>query len=146
VLSPEAQADRSRGYLTVVGRLAPGVTVAAAEQRLQAILVQQRRAFPDSHAKREVSVRTFTEGFGDEGAGPFVAVWQVAAFVLLLVACANVANLLLARNTEREREFSVRLALGASGGRLARRCSWKARCWRPRRPRWPSPWRGRPWE
>jgi predicted permease len=120
VLSPEAQADRSRGYLTVLGRLAPGVTMAAAEQRLQAILVEQRRAFPDSHAKREVSVRTFTEGFGDAGAGPFVAVWQVAAFVLLLVACANVANLLLARNTEREREFSVRLALGASGGRLAR--------------------------
>ncbi len=90
------------------------------KQRLQAILVEQRRAFPDSHAKREVSVRTFTDGFGDEGAGPFIAVWQIAAFVLLLVACANVANLLLARNTEREREFSVRLALGASGGRLAR--------------------------
>ena len=119
-LAPEAQAERARGYLMVVGRLAPGVTVAAAEQRLQAILVQQRRAFPDSHARREVSVRTFTDGFGDPGAGPFVAVWQVAAFVLLLVACANVANLLLARNTEREREFSVRLALGASGGRLAR--------------------------
>jgi len=119
-LTPGAQAERARGYLTVVGRLAPGVTVAAAEQRLQAILVEQRRAFPDSHAKREVSVRTFTDGFGDEGAGPFIAVWQIAAFVLLLVACANVANLLLARNTEREREFSVRLALGASGGRLAR--------------------------
>ena len=119
-LTPEAQAERARGYLTVVGRLAPGATVEAAEQRLQAILVEQRRAFPDSHAKREVSVRTFTDGFGDQGAGPFVAVWQIAAFVLLLVACANVANLLLARNTEREREFSVRLALGASGGRLAR--------------------------
>jgi putative ABC transport system permease protein len=119
-LTPEAQAERTRGYLTVVGRLAPGVSVTASEQRLQAILVEQRRAFPDSHAKREVSVRTFTDGFGDQGAGPFVAVWQIAAFVLLLVACANVANLLLARNTEREREFSVRLALGASGGRLAR--------------------------
>ncbi len=119
-MTPEARSQRSRGYLMVVGQLAGGVTVQASEQRLQAMLAAQRRAYPDTHAKREVSVRSFTEGFGDPGAGPFMIVWQVAAIVLLLVACANVANLLLARNTEREREFSVRLALGASGARLAR--------------------------
>jgi putative ABC transport system permease protein len=103
----------------VVGRLRPSITAAQAEQRLKAILADQRRRFPETHEKRQVSAFSFTEGFGDPGAGPFVAVWQAAAFVLLLVACANVANLLLARNTERQREFSVRLALGASGGRLA---------------------------
>ena len=117
--TPETGAERRRGYLIVVGRLAAGVEPPQAEARLQAILGEQRRAFPESHARRAVSVFGFTEGFGDPGAGPFIVVFQVAAVVLLLVACANVANLLLARNTEREREFAVRLALGASGGRLA---------------------------
>ena len=118
VFTPETRAERSRGWLMVVGQLQPGTTVEQAEGRLKAILAGQQRRFPDTHGAREVSVFTFTQGYGDPGAGPFIVVWQVAAFVLLLVACANVANLLLARNTERQREFAVRLALGASGGRL----------------------------
>jgi putative ABC transport system permease protein len=118
VLTPETRAERTRGWLMVVGQLQPGTPVEQAEARLDAILADQQRRFPDTHATREVSVFTFTEGYGDPGAGPFIAVWQVAAVVLLLVACANVANLLLARNTERDREFAVRLALGASRGRL----------------------------
>lgn len=118
-LPPSAQADRNRGNLIIVGRLAPGATLQHADARLQAILAGQRRAFPETHARRQVSVRSFTEGFGDPGAGPFVAVWQLAAALLLLVACANVANLVLARNAEREREFAIRLALGAGSGRIA---------------------------
>jgi putative ABC transport system permease protein len=118
-LPPDARADRARGGLMVVGRLRGETTVEAAERRLAAILVQQKRAFPDTHAKREVSVRSFTDGFRDPGSGPFLAVWQIAALLLLLVACANVVNLVLARNTEREREFAVRLALGASSRRIA---------------------------
>ena len=114
----ETRVERARGYLMVVGRLRPGVTPPQAEHRMAAIVAAERKAFPETHSKREVSVYGFTEGFGDPGAGPFAGVFQIAAFVLLLVACANVANLLLARNTEREREFAVRLALGASGGRL----------------------------
>lgn len=119
-LAPDVAAGRGRGWLIVVGGMAPGVTPAQVDARLQAILADQRRAFPGTHETREVSVYTFRDGMGDPGAGPFILVWQVAAIVLLLVACANVTNLLLARNTEREREFSVRLALGASGARLAR--------------------------
>jgi predicted permease len=118
VLEPEARAERARGWLIVVGRLADGMDAGRAEQRMQAIVAEQRRRFPETHEKRLVSVFGFTEGLGDAAAGPFIVVWQIAAVVLLLVACANVANLLLARNTEREREFAVRLALGASGGRL----------------------------
>ena len=119
--TPEARGDRTDQHLMVVAQLAPGVSAEASEQRLLAILAQQKKAYPETHARREVSVRSFTEGFGDQGSGPFIAVWQVASLLLLLVACANVANLLLARNTERQRELAVRLALGAS----ARRITWQ---------------------
>ena len=119
--TPEARSDRTDQHLMVVAQLAPGVSAEASEQRLLAILAQQKKAYPETHARREVSVRSFTEGFGDQGSGPFIAVWQVASLLLLLVACANVANLLLARNTERQRELAVRLALGAS----ARRITWQ---------------------
>ena len=118
-MAPDARTDRARGHLMVVGRLRGDTTVETAERRLQAILAQQKRTFPDTHAKRELSVRSFTDGFRDPGSGPFLAVWQIAALLLLLVACANVINLVLARNTEREREFAVRLALGASSRRIA---------------------------
>ena len=119
VFPPEAREARERGYLIVVGALAPGVTIEQADARLQAILAHQKAAYPDTHTRREISVRTLIEGFGDAASGPIVAVWQVAAVLLLLVACANAANLVLARNTEREREFAIRLALGASRTRIA---------------------------
>jgi putative ABC transport system permease protein len=117
-VTPESRADRKTGSLMVFGRLVAGATPASAENRMQIVLAGQKRLYPDLYAKRLVSVRSFSEGMGDPGAGPFVAVFQIAAFLLLLVACANVANLLLARNTERSRELAVRLALGAGRGRL----------------------------
>jgi len=116
--TPESRADRKSASLMVFGRLAPGATPQSAENRLQAVLAGQKRLYPDLYSKRLVSVRTFTEGLGDPGAGPFVGVFQISAFLLLLVACANVANLLLARNTERSRELAVRLALGAGRARM----------------------------
>jgi predicted permease len=116
--TPDARSERKNGNLMVFGRLAPGATAQSAENQLQILLAAQKRLSPEVYATRQVSIRPFTEGLGDPVTPPFIAVFQVAAFLLLMVACANVANLLLARNTERSRELAVRLALGAGRGRL----------------------------
>ena len=109
---------RERGSLLVLARLADAQSIEAARAEMEAIVARQRQAYPETHAGREVSVVTLTRGLGDEGAGPFLAIWQAAALLLLLVACANIANLLMARGAERQHEFAVRLALGASRWRL----------------------------
>ena len=86
---------------------------------MEAIVERQRQQHPDTHARREVSIVSLTRGLSDAGAGSFLAIWQVAALLLLLIASANIANLLLARGAERQHEFAVRLALGAGRWRLA---------------------------
>ena len=115
---PAGWQDRRPGGLMVIGRLAEGTTLTAARAEFTALVGQQRQQYPDTHAKREVIVASFTDGMADPGAGPVIGVWQAAALLLLLIACANIANLLLARGAERGQEFGVRLALGAGRGRL----------------------------
>ncbi len=113
-----AWADRKRGYLLTFGRLADGQTLDAARAEVAAVVARQAAEFPDTNRARGVTVVGFARGLGDDAVGPFVAIWQAAALLLLLVACANIANLLLARGTERQPEFAIRLALGASRLRL----------------------------
>ncbi len=114
-----AWTDRKRGYLMTFGRLRDGQTLEAARGELQTVVARQAAEFPDTNRNRGVTVVSFSRGLGDDAVGPFVAIWQAAAVLLLLVACANIANLLLARGTERQPEFAIRLALGASRLRLA---------------------------
>ncbi len=109
---------RWRGFVTI-GRLAPGVTVAAASAELAGIQRQLGESYPATN--RDWGVRV--EPLLDHVVGSVrttLLVFMGAVAILLLVACANVANLLVARGRTREREFAVRAALGARPARLFR--------------------------
>jgi putative ABC transport system permease protein len=119
-LAPTAEEwnDRRGTYLTVFGRLQDGVTLEQARAEIGAIAERLRREYPDTNTDRPVQVVDFTTGMSDPGASRFLSVWQTAAILLLLIACANVANLLLARGAERSQEVAIRLALGAGRARI----------------------------
>jgi putative ABC transport system permease protein len=116
-LTPASQ----RSYVEMMGRLRPGVTVQAASADLEAAFQRLVQAYPaDFPDKRfTVSVRTLTDAtIGDFRRVLYTLV--AAAAILLLIACGNVANLLLVRATRREREIAIRAAVGATRMRLIR--------------------------
>jgi predicted permease len=117
-LDDTAWNDRRSQAFGAFARLADGASVESARSELTTIVDNQRRDHPDTNIERQGKVLSFTAGMADPGAGPFVGIWQAAALLLLLIACANIANLLMARGAERTAEYSLRLALGASRGRL----------------------------
>jgi predicted permease len=106
-------------FITVIGRLADGVTLDAAQREMQAIAADLRREAPDFNARWTTNVVALTEHLsGDVRVMMLVVLGAVA--VLLLIACVNVANLLLARAATRRTEIAVRASLGAGRGRIAR--------------------------
>ena len=117
-LDAAAWQARKNGSLMVIGRLAPGRSLPDARAEFTALAARQADTHPETNRARGVTVLSFTRGLGDDAVGPLMVVWQAAALLVLVVACANIANLLLARATERQAEFDVRLALGASRTRL----------------------------
>ncbi len=112
--------DRGANFLRVVARLAPGVSVTQAESDLNAIAARLQRAYPEEDA-RKIGITLYplhAEIVRDYRGMLWMLFGSVG--VLLLVGCVNLANLLLARTADRQTEFTVRLALGASRQRLAR--------------------------
>lgn len=116
-LGPKERLNHGGHYLGVVARLKPGVTIDRAIADVQTAALHTRAAFPDSNKETLATVTSIEEERGGTLRQAIGLLSGAAAFVLL-IACANLASLQLARGLSRAREFGIRTALGASRGRL----------------------------
>ena len=119
-LGPQETNDRSAHTLQVLGRLRPGVSVAEARAAMRVIAHRLEKQYPRTNEARSIDVVPLRDLTNQE-TERFVSLLQATACFVLLLACANVANLQLARATTRQRQFAVEAALGASRFRIARR-------------------------
>jgi putative ABC transport system permease protein len=118
---PDETEGAARGghYLSVAGRLRPGVTVAQAEAELKVLAAQLAVQYPDSNKGWGVFLMPMLD-YSVRDVRVVLYTLLGAVGCVLLIACANIANLLLARATARHREISIRAALGAGRARLVR--------------------------
>jgi putative ABC transport system permease protein len=119
IFSAEERANHGSHYLNVFGRLKPGVTLDQADADIKQIAARLEDLYPNANSGRSAWVLSLNKD-AVRGAGMFLPIAMGAVGFLLLIACANVANILLARAAGRQREIAVRLAVGASRWHIVR--------------------------
>ena len=115
-----AQASRTAGQVRVIGRLKPGVTIAQAQQQMDKLAADLRETYPvKKNAGVHINVVPMHESLVSDVRLSILALMGAVVFVLL-IACANVANLMMTQAARRERELAVKTALGAGRATLVR--------------------------
>jgi predicted permease len=119
-LADRVRQDRNNNYLQVIGRLKPAVSLAQAQARMNTLAARMTADYPRDNARTGLNLVTLSSSIQDEmGRRVTWLIMGLAGFVLL-IACANLANLQFARNSARARDHAIRTALGATRAQLMR--------------------------